>query len=157
MKENSNLFSRLAILLFPIAAFILELLPMGAVCIFAPNPTDRVKETFSYFNLTPFGYANFGPFITAILTCLLLAAIIAVKIKQNVKIRKCAFVISLVSAVTSLFPLILGIENCSIVGAGITLCLVAEALFLKSAKVKTSLKSTRKEKGIPEAAAGDGL
>ena len=27
---------------------------------FATSPTERVKETFSYFSLTPFGYANFA-------------------------------------------------------------------------------------------------
>ena len=62
MKENLlSGFSALTI--------VLELLPCGTVfCIFATSPTERVKETFSYFSLTPFGYANFAPLITATLT-----------------------------------------------------------------------------------------
>ena len=29
------------------------------------NTRERVKETLSYFSLTPFGYANVAPLITA--------------------------------------------------------------------------------------------
>lgn len=46
-------------------AFVLELLPYGAVCNFA-NPDGKPwRRTYSYFDLTPFGYANFAPFLTA--------------------------------------------------------------------------------------------
>ena len=61
---------RFLYLVLPIITLILEVLPYGAVCIFASSPTDRIRETFSYFDLTPFGYANFAPLFTAIITCL---------------------------------------------------------------------------------------
>lgn len=131
MKENKNLFGRLAVLLFPIAVFILELLPTGAVCIFAPNPTDRVRETFSYFDLTPFGYANFGPFITAVLTCLLIAAVCVFIVKGNAKAEKCAIIISLAASIASLMPLVFGVNYYSLTGAGITICLAVEFALLK--------------------------
>lgn len=75
---------RLSYLVLPIITIILELLPFGAVCIFAPSPTERVKETFSYFDLTPFGYANFTPLLTAILSCLIFVLLMIYCIKGNV-------------------------------------------------------------------------
>ena len=59
---------KVCLAVLPALTIVLELLPLGAVCIFATSPTERVKETFSYFSLTPFGYANFAPLITATLT-----------------------------------------------------------------------------------------
>ena len=60
------------IILLTVIAIILEALPYGAVMIFAPSPTDRLKDTYSYFSLTPVGYAHVAPFVTAMLTCILL-------------------------------------------------------------------------------------
>lgn len=64
---------KLLLVSFPIIAFVLELLPYGVVLNFANPEGEPWRRTYSYFSLTPFGYANFGPFITAILTCALLA------------------------------------------------------------------------------------
>ena len=49
---------KVCLAVLPALTIVLELLPFGAVCIFATSPTERVKETFSYFSLTPFGYAK---------------------------------------------------------------------------------------------------
>ena len=51
---------------------LLESLPLGAVLSFSqgPNATGLHQETYSYFSLIPFGYANFTPLITGILTIL---------------------------------------------------------------------------------------
>ena len=54
-------------LLFLVSAFILELLPYGTVLPFAVT----LRRAFSYFGLTPFGYADFPPFLTALLPMLL--------------------------------------------------------------------------------------
>lgn len=51
---------------------VLELLPYGAVLHFANGFGGTIRETFSYFSFIPFGYANFGPLCTAVLSCLLL-------------------------------------------------------------------------------------
>lgn len=48
-----------------IGIIVLEILPFGAVCNFAKAPEAGggvYRKTFSYFDLTPFGYANFGRF-----------------------------------------------------------------------------------------------
>lgn len=68
VKEIYNM-KKVCLAVLPALTIVLELLPLGAVCIFATSPTERVKETFSYFSLTPFGYANFAPLITATLNC----------------------------------------------------------------------------------------
>lgn len=65
--------TRILLVIFPLAALILELLPNGVVLNFANPEGEPWRHTYSYFSLTPFGYANFGPFLTAILTCVLLA------------------------------------------------------------------------------------
>ena len=58
---------KITLLVSVIVSIVLEALPYGAVCNFA-TPEKTIRQTFSYFSLTPFGYANFGPFITACLT-----------------------------------------------------------------------------------------
>ena len=40
---------KVCLAVLPALTIVLELLPFGAVCIFATSPTERVKETFSYF------------------------------------------------------------------------------------------------------------
>lgn len=98
-----------------IASIILEALPYGAVCNFA-TPEETIRQTFSYFSLTPYGYANFGPFITAVLTCILLLMSVLLFTKFSSKINKIATVISGISVVTSFMPLIFGLNYYSVVG-----------------------------------------
>ena len=120
---------KIRLLILAIIAIILEILPCGAVLVFAPSPTERVRETFSYFNLTPFGYANFAPFITALLTCIiLLLALISIKLE---KMRKAVFWLSLAAAIISLLPLVFGIDYYSVVGGIITITLVIESVLAK--------------------------
>ena len=101
---------RIPYLLLPLITLILEILPYGAVCNFATE-TRRIRELYSYFDLTPYGYANFAPFLTALLTCIIL-------------------VLLAVGAVLSLCPLLLGIDCFSVVGALISLSLLAEFLWV---------------------------
>ncbi len=122
---------RFLYLLLPIITLILEILPYGAVCIFAPSPTEQVKKTFSYFDLTPFGYANFAPFFTAIITCLIFALLLIFCIKGNVRTAIKAKNILYVAVVMSLGPLVFGIAYYSLVAGLISLSLLAELLFLQ--------------------------
>lgn len=122
---------RFLYLLLPIITLILEILPYGAVCIFAPSPTEQVKKTFSYFDLTPFGYANFAPFFTAIMSCLIFALLLIFCIKGNVCTAIKAKNILYVAVVMSLGPMVFGIASFSLVAGLITLSLVAELLFLQ--------------------------
>ena len=129
VKEIYNM-KKVCLAVLPALTIVLELLPLGAVCIFATSPTERVKETFSYFSLTPFGYANFAPLITAILTVvILLLSLISLK-KDSV--FNALFVLSIITAIISLMPLMYGLNNYSLVGALITIALVTESIFVKA-------------------------
>lgn len=114
---------KIPMLVFPLAALILETLPYGAVCVFAADKGERIRQTFSYFDLTPFGYANFGPFITAILTCALLVLAVAYALKSSKGLNTAIMNVSGIATATSLMPLLYGIDFFSVVGAVITVLL----------------------------------
>lgn len=122
---------RLLYLILPIVTLILEILPYGAVCVFAPSPTERVKETFSYFDLTPFGYANFAPLFTGIITCIILLLLGIYCITGKTRLAIMAKNILYVCVVFSLGPVVLGFHFLSVVGVLITLCLIGEILLLR--------------------------
>lgn len=122
---------KLAAVLLPIIAIILELLPYGAVLNFAPGPGETLRQTYSYFSLMPFGYANFGPFITALLTCVILLLTVVLLFKDSKGIRKSIFVCSIIAIVTSLMPLMFGFSYLTVVGACITVVLAAECLVMR--------------------------
>ena len=120
MKMKKKMIT-LALLL---SALVLEILPYGAVCNFANPEGPPHRVTYSYFSMIPYGYGDFGPLITAILTCIMLIIIvISILIKKdwNKSIR----VISVIATLTSLAPLMFGISNFSIVGAMISACILA--------------------------------
>ena len=129
---------RLKYLILPVITLILEIIPYGAVCNFMRPPSDvnpdapagHFRELYSYFDLTPFGYANFAPLITAILTCvvLLLILIYCITGKQQWAIRTKNLLC--VCVVISLGPLVLGIDFFSVVGVLITISLIAELVLL---------------------------
>ncbi len=109
-----------------LAALGLELLPYGAVCVFANPEGEPWRRTFSYFDLTPFGYANFAPFLTALLTCaLLILSVCALILKKP--LRRAIAVTAAAAALLSLAPLLLGTAYFSLVGALITAVLTATA------------------------------
>ena len=117
-------------LLLPVAALVLELLPYGAVCNFANPEGEPWRRTYSYFDLVPFGYANFAPFLTAVFTCVVIALLlvylfVGARLWAGIA-KKCLTV----TFALSLCPLLLGIEYYSIVGLLITVCLCAEAVWL---------------------------
>ena len=122
---------RIWLVLVPVITIVLEALPYGAVLNFASSPTDIIKRTYSYFSLTPFGYANFAPLITALLTCLiLLLALLSIKIKG---ICKAVFIISIIAAIVSLGPLLYGMHFYSVVGGAITVLLAGESVLARLA------------------------
>ena len=124
---------RFLYLLLPIVTLILEILPYGAVCVFAPSPTETVRETFSYFDLLPFGYANFAPLLTSVATCAILALLVVYLFTGGHRVMTATKVLVDVAVLLSLCPLLLGVRYYSVVGAIITLSLVAELFVLHSA------------------------
>lgn len=116
------MIKKLSLLSLNVIAIILEALPFGAVLNFANPEGDPWRKTFSYFSLTPFGYANFAPLLTALSTCVLLVLlIVSILSKKSVKIP--IFCVSILATVLSLIPLCQGINYFSIVGVLIFLVL----------------------------------
>ena len=107
-----------------LSALILEILPYGAVCNFANPEGEPWRKTYSYFSMIPYGYGDFGPLITAILTCVLLVILVlSLLLKKNWS--RSISIISAIATLTSLAPLMFGISNFSLVGAMISACIIA--------------------------------
>ena len=117
--------SRFLMLIISVMVLVLEILPYGAVCNFATPDGNPIKNTYSYFDLTPFGYANFGPFITAVLTCVLVVLSIVFFIKSSKKLSRTIRVISGASVFTSILPIMYGISYISVIGVTISLLLLS--------------------------------
>ena len=122
---------RLLYVLLPIVTLILEILPYGAVCNFANPEGEPFRKTFSYFDLTPFGYANFAPLITAVITCIVFLLIVIFCITGTPKWACKARNILYVGAAFSLCPLFLGVHYFSVFGALITVSLIAELILIQ--------------------------
>lgn len=76
--------------------------------------------------MLPFGYANFGPLLTAILTCVLLVLGIILVLGKKERMREGIKVVSAIAVVTSLMPLLYGFDYFSIVGTFISFVLIIE-------------------------------
>ena len=118
MKIKKCLF-----VVLPLATLILELLPNGVVLNFANPDGEPWCRTYSYFSLTPFGYANFGPFITAILTCILLVLVAVYLFKQRKGFNTAILNVSGFATAASLLPLMFGFDYITVIGVIIPLLL----------------------------------
>lgn len=107
-----------------IVIIILELLPCGVVMKFA-NPNGIEKAFYSYFSLIPYGYSNVFPFLTALLSCIMLFTTIIHYIKNSLHILNA--VLSCGAVFFSLLPVILGFD-CSLISLIITFLLVVETI-----------------------------
>ena len=125
-------------LLLPIVTLILEILPFGAVCNFATPEGEPFRVTFSYFDLTPFGYANFAPLLTAILTCLAVIWLLLFCIKGGSRAKNRAKTVLAVATVASLGPLYLGASYFTAIAGLITFTLATEWLLLHLTAKKPS-------------------
>ena len=114
---------RIAGIICTAVTVVLELLPWGAVCVFAGapgSPEGRVRETYSYFDPLPFGYANLGPLMTAVLSCVLLGLwLVGAVFEARLGYFRFVMAVGLGAVVTSGMPLLMGIEFCSAVGGAI--------------------------------------
>ena len=113
---------RVILLSTTLIALILEIIPYGAVCNFANPEGEPLRRTYSYFDLTPFGYANFAPFIVALLTCGLIFMIMLSLISKRA-MRGAIVAVSAMATLLSLAPMLYGISSFSIVGALISVAL----------------------------------
>lgn len=124
---------RIALLVLPLTALILELLPSGVVLRFANPEGEPWVRTYCHFDLTPFGYANFGPLIAAVLTCMLLLLVVIYLIKPRKGLNTAIMNVSGFAAVAAFGPLIFGTEYLTVIGIVVGLLLVATfgACFIK--------------------------
>lgn len=133
---------RWSFVILPLIACILEALPWGAVCNFAQQNEDgsigSVRKLYAYFDLTPFGYANFAPLITALLTCVALALLVIYAATDIYRLARAARIVLYAGTAISLCPLLLGLRFYSVLGAIISLCLGVEVLVLHLACVPSS-------------------
>ena len=113
---------KLIMLCTTLIALVLEILPYGAICNFANPEGEPWRRTYSYFDLTPFGYANFAPFIVALLTCVLIILIV-VSLVSKKEMKASILAVSAIATVLSLAPLLYGIRFFSVVGALISVAL----------------------------------
>ena len=123
---------KIIMLCLALVTLVLEILPYGAVCNFANPDGEPWRRTYSYFDLTPFGYANFSPFIVALLTCIFVALIV-ISIATKKQMRMPILVISAITTILSMASLLFGISFFSIVGVLITITLAINTFiaFLK--------------------------
>lgn len=112
--------------MFSLGAIVIEALPSSAVLIFAGDGTS-FRETFSYFSLTPFGYANFGPLLTAVLTSVILVLSL-VGLFRDKNFLKAIRGLSIAAIVTSLMPLMFGTAYFTVNAVMITVMLAGAAL-----------------------------
>ena len=127
-------------LFLPLITLILEILPYGAVCNFALTDSTRLeymRKLYSYFDLTPFGYANFAPFLTALTTCIIVALLVGYCITGKQTLAVTARNTLIACSVISLGPLAFGIKYFSAVGILISLSLISETFVMLFA-VKSS-------------------
>lgn len=124
MKKTKIIF-----LILCVCSLVLEALPYGAVCRFA-TPEETYTETFSYFSLVPYGYANFGPFITAVTTCILFIFAIVLFTSVGRKVIGAARIISIISVASSFLPLMFGIDCYNFVSLAISLLMIAQFIVI---------------------------
>lgn len=131
---------KIAMTVLSVLTVILEILPYGAVCVFSDGVTEY-RETYSYFDLRPFGYANFSPLITAVLSCVILVLCIILCFRKSKKLNKALATLSGLAAVISFVPFLMGLgfRFYGVCAAAITALLAVIFILALSVKKKESI------------------
>lgn len=127
---KKNILYKLIIISVLVITLTLEIIPYGAVLNFSTDGGTIIRETYSYFSLTPFGYANFGPLLTGIITVLLIILTAIFLFKENTIIFKVIMYLSILTFLFSLLPLQYGLSGFSVIGLFISLFLLTELILL---------------------------
>ena len=135
---------RFIYVILPIITLILEIIPYGAVLNFGrPSETGEIgyfRELYSYFDMTPFGYANFAPLITGIFTCITLLRIIGYCISGKSTVAIVGRNLCIITAIINLCPLLYGVKYLSVVAVLVSISLVMEAWLLNKEIKKHTLE-----------------
>ncbi len=116
---------KILLIVLPILAVVLETLPTGTVMYFGNPDGEPFRQTFSYFDPIHWGYADFVPNLTALLTCVLLVLATVNAVKGTRRVTKAMAILAILAATLSLFVLIVGF---TLIGLGIWLLLLLTAL-----------------------------
>lgn len=117
---------KVCLIIFPLAAIALELLPFGVTMDFASSPVETVTHTYSYFSMMPFGYGNFFPLITAVLSCIVFVCSVMAAAWKSRRVCRVLSILSAFVLVISFMAFMVGLKNFSFVGGGITVSLALE-------------------------------
>ena len=105
---------------------VLELLPWGVAMRWgSPDPTRQPVSYYPYFHPLPYGYGNFGPFLTALLTSLLLIFSIVFLCfkKPGFRWLTMLHILTAVAFLTSLMPLVM-LGQFTVIGGFISALLI---------------------------------
>jgi hypothetical protein len=117
----------LSLLLPLIPAFALEAHPDGVVLWFKAGTGEELRRCFSYFDLTPFGYGQWGAMLTVVCTCVLAALALVWAVQPRWGLGKGAFWLALVAAAASLSPVLYGTRSLTWINAAVAALLLLEA------------------------------
>ena len=121
---------RAILLILPISAFVLQLLPYGAVLNFANPEGEPFRRTYSYFSLVPVGYASFGPMLTGVLTCILLTLLLVWLFNKNAVLYRVAWSACACSLAASVTPVFYGMRYISVIGVMISALLSVQLVMM---------------------------
>ena len=117
---------RVELLVYPAAALLLELLPIGVRMNWAPGPEGRIVTRCAYFNMLPFGYGVFGPVIAALLTIFIMVTALFTWRQERLRAVPAFSGAALLAALSPLFYVR---ESFTLCGGFICLLLALELVF----------------------------
>ncbi len=137
MNAKKTLIFKILSMVFIVIAIVLEALPYGVKLNFVAEGQDTIWRSYSYFDITPFGYGSFTPLITAVLTVLLAAAsVVLLIIKRNIPtLNRTLFIVEIITAIISVCPALYGLDYVTPVGCFITVTLAVSAVFCLFANI----------------------
>lgn len=129
-KDMKKTVWKIILLLPAAAALALEILPYSAALNFGVQAEngdiENLRVLTSCFDPLNFGYANFGPPLTAFLTCAALLCFAALFFSDKALVPAAIF--SAIAFAASLIPLLYGTEYYTGAGAAISALLGAETI-----------------------------
>ncbi len=145
MKKRSFL------LIFPVLAILLGLIPQSVVMNFADYDAETgnvniIKKYFSYFDMTPFGYGDIFPLICAVLICIILLLALIYMFTGRYALLNIMSATCIAAAIVSVLPVLL--KSYTLIGLGITLLLVIEIMFITAMKKNESKEKENRNENI---------
>ena len=125
---------RLLLIYLPIMTLALEGLPMGTVMYFGNPSGEPHRQTFSYFDPIHWGYADFAPNLTALLTCTLAILAVIGAIRGTKRLGRATVTVAVLAAVFSLLVLWVGFTFIAL-GVSLLLLLTAVTAVLKERNI----------------------